>query len=152
MNQTPKDSPQAIAYKKGDIVWVLYRGKEFYPARVNAYYPKERKISHIWFPLNRKSISAIFKADLSRVRPFKLEDSLPDNASQELEYSYDQAVRILQGTSIEEILEENDRMMEEMGIPVQVNFVAIVKNPRTHLNPDYTQSINQLIGKISESR
>jgi len=54
---------------------------------------------------------------------------LPDNASQELEYSYDQALRILQGTSIEEILEENDRMMEEMGVPVQVNFVAIVKNP-----------------------
>uniref|UniRef100_A0A914MYV3 PWWP domain-containing protein n=1 Tax=Meloidogyne incognita TaxID=6306 RepID=A0A914MYV3_MELIC len=119
MNQTPKDSPQANTYKKGDIVWVLYRGKEFYPARVNAYYPKERKISHIWFPLNRKSISAIFKADLSRVRPFTLEDSLPDNASQELEYSYDQAVRILHGTSVEEILEENDRMMEEMGITVQ---------------------------------
>ncbi|KAL7072142.1 hypothetical protein ACQ4LE_008444 [Meloidogyne hapla] len=131
MNQTPKDSPQANVYKKGDIVWVLYRGKEFYPARVNAFYPKERKISHVWFPLNRKSIGAIFKADMGKVRPFTLEDSLPDNASQELEYSYDQAVRILQGTSIEEILEENDRMMEEMGVPVQKQKSSTKKSLNT---------------------
>jgi hypothetical protein len=51
---------------------------------------------------------------------------LPDNASQELEYSYDQALRILQGTSIEEILEENDRMMEEIGITVQVFIFEII--------------------------
>lgn len=109
------DSPQQHVYKKGDIVWVIYRGKDF-PAKVSAYYPKERKISHIWFPINRKSITQIFKAPLHKVRPFSIDDQLPENADPVLQASYEQAVRILHGATEEDLIAEGERQEEEFAV------------------------------------
>lgn len=113
MDQKATESPQVQQlYKKGDVLWVKYRNKDW-PAKVTAYYPKTKKISHIWFPLNRKSINAVFKADESKVRPFTDETPLPPDADANLEESYNQALRILHGATEEEIVQEHDRYLEE---------------------------------------
>uniref|UniRef100_A0A183CSK6 PWWP domain-containing protein n=1 Tax=Globodera pallida TaxID=36090 RepID=A0A183CSK6_GLOPA len=86
-----------------------------WPAKVTAYYPKERKVSYVFFPLVPKN--NVFKADPAKVQLFTLDDQLPENAKPDLEECFEQARRVLQGVPEEEIIAENAQKAEET--PVQ---------------------------------
>uniref|UniRef100_A0A183CH54 Mitochondrial carrier protein n=1 Tax=Globodera pallida TaxID=36090 RepID=A0A183CH54_GLOPA len=113
-SMTPK-TPTAVPFKKGDIIWVVYRKHINWPAKVTAYYPKERKVSYVFFPLVPKN--NVFKADPAKVQLFTLDDQLPENAKPDLEECFEQARRVLQGVPEEEIIAENAQKAEET--PVQ---------------------------------
>ncbi|KAL3109520.1 hypothetical protein niasHT_011675 [Heterodera trifolii] len=109
-SMTPK-TPSVQPFKKGDIIWVVYRKSINWPAKVTAYYPKDKKVSYVFFPLKQKN--AVFKTDPAKVQLFTLDDQMPDNAPLDLEDSFEQARRILQGVSEEEIIAENVQKEEE---------------------------------------
>jgi hypothetical protein len=102
--------------KTGDIIWVPYRKSPKWPAVVKNVYPK--KVTYFFLPEPQKGKPPTFKTTPKSACLFKDSDTLPGNASKDLQEAYKAAIGIMRGEiqlRFMSNLSNNNRRNSEVG-------------------------------------